>query len=490
MILYNFINKIISMTDNIYPVILCGGFGTRLWPLSRKSYPKQFLKLNSKSKSSLLQQTQNRLRKYEQFSKPILICNEEHRFIVAEQMREIDIKPSSIILEPIGRNTAASIVLAALQSLKFNKNSTLLVLSSDHLMSSNDNFDKGLKKAFELAHKNKIVTFGILPSSANTGFGYIQSKQTLNFNSSDGCEINKFIEKPNLTLAKKFLLDKKFSWNSGMFVFKASTIINEMEKFHPEIINCCKKALEFSEIDLDFKRLDKKLFEACPSFSIDVAVMEKTNIGYVVPLNVNWTDIGNWRSLWEYEPKNKEGNVIEGKVFLEKVKESYFNSSSNKLLVGMGVKDLIVVDTDDVTLVSDKNHAQEVKKLVEKIKQQGMIESEIHKRGFRPWGDYLSIASNEKWQVKLINVRSGESLSMQKHQYRAEHWVVVKGLAEVTIEDKKYILKENQSTFIPLGFKHQLSNPGKENLSIIEVQCGSYLGEDDIIRYDDRYGRK
>ena len=477
------------MFKNINPVILCGGYGTRLWPLSRKSFPKQFLKLNSESQYSLLQQTQNRIKNIKNFSNPILICNEEHRFIVAEQMREIDVNPNSIILEPIGKNTAPSIVLAALQSLNSNKDSILIVLSSDHLMHCDENFNMGLNNALELANSGRIVTFGIKPTSPNTGFGYIQSKKPLNFKLSKGSEINQFIEKPNLIRAKEFLLDERYSWNSGMFVFKASTIISEVKKFHPEIISCCEKALSFCKEDLDFKRIEEKVFSDCPSLSIDVAVMENTKIGSVVPLNIKWTDIGSWKSLWEYEKKNEQGNFIEGKVFLNNVNNSYFNSSRNRLLVGMGVKDLIVVDTDDVTLISDKNNSQEVKNLVEEIKSIGMEEAEIHKTGFRPWGKYLSIARDEFWQVKLIEVKPGHSLSLQKHKYRSEHWVVVKGIAQVRIEDNIFTLKENESTFIPLGLKHQLSNPGEKKLSIIEVQCGTYLGEDDIIRFEDKYGR-
>ena len=478
------------MFKNIYPVILCGGKGTRLWPLSRKSFPKQFLSLNSESKFSLLQQTQIRIKNYKNFSNTIFICNEEHRFLVAEQLREINVTPNSIIIEPVGRNTAPSIVLAALQALKFNKDPILLILSSDHLMSCDENFNIGLQNAFELANDGRIVTFGIKPTSPNTGFGYIQSKKTLNFKTAKGIEIKRFIEKPNLSLAKEFLLDESYSWNSGMFVFKASTIVSEIKKFNPQIINCCENALEYSKEDLDFKRIDEKFFLDCPSYSIDVAVMEKTKIGSVVPLNIKWTDIGSWKSLWEYEKKNEQGNVIEGKVFLNNVNNSYFNSSRNRLLVGMGVKDLIVVDTDDVTLISDKNNSQELKNLVEEIKTIGMVEAENHKTGFRPWGKYLSIASDQSWQVKLIDVKPGHSLSLQKHKYRSEHWVVVKGIAQVRIEDDIFTLKENESTFIPLGLKHQLSNPGKKNLSIIEVQCGTYLGEDDIVRYEDKYGRK
>ncbi len=478
------------MFKNIFPVILCGGNGTRLWPLSRKSLPKQFLSLNSESKYSLLQQTQIRIKNFNNFSNTIFICNEEHRFLIAEQIREINVTPNSIIIEPVGRNTAPSIVLAALQALQSNEDPILLILSADHLMSCDENFNIGLQNAFELANDGRIVTFGIKPTSPNTGFGYIQSKKPLNFKSAKGSEIKRFIEKPNLHLAKEFLLDERYSWNSGMFVFKASTIISEIKKFNPQIINCCENAMEYSKEDLDFKRIDHKVFLDCPSYSIDVAVMEKTKIGSVVPLNIKWTDIGSWKSLWEYEKKNEQGNVIEGRVFLNNVNNSYFNSSRNRLLVGMGVKDLIVVDTDDVTLISDKNNSQEIKNLVKDIKTMGMVEAENHKTGFRPWGKYLSIASDQFWQVKLIDVKPGHSLSLQKHKYRSEHWVVVKGIAQVRIEDNIFTLKENESTFIPLGLKHQLSNPGEKNLSIIEVQCGTYLGEDDIVRYEDKYGRK
>ena len=478
------------MSNNIYPVILCGGYGTRLWPLSRKSFPKQFLSLNSESNYSLLQQTQKRFKDFQNFTNPILICNEEHRFIVAEQMREIDTTPNSIILEPISKNTAPSIILAALQSLKSNENSILLILSSDHLMTCDEKFNIGLQNAFRLANEGRIVTFGIKPNFPNTGFGYIQSKKPLNYLTAEGIEIKKFIEKPNLSLAKEFLLDDKYSWNSGMFVFKASTIISEMEKYYPEIVDYCEKALESVKDDLNFKRIEEKVFADCPSCSVDVAIMEKTDIGFVIPLDINWTDIGSWKSLWEHEKKDEEGNVVNGKVFLNNVKDSYFNSSRNRLLVGLGVEDLIVVDTDDVTFISDKNNSQEVKNLVKEIREKGIVEAENHKTGFRPWGNYLSIASDELWQVKLIKVKPGHSLSLQKHKYRSEHWVVVKGIAQVRIEEKIFKLTENQSTFIPLGLKHQLSNPGQENLSIIEVQCGTYLGEDDIIRYEDNYGRR
>ena len=474
----------------IFPVILCGGSGTRLWPLSRKSYPKQFLQLNSKSQNSLLQETQERLKFTKNIKPPILICNEEHRFIVAEQMRGINVKPDSIILEPFGKNTSASIALGALTAMDIDNEAIILVLASDHLMLCNESYKTSLSNAFELAEKDRLVTFGVKPSSPNTGFGYIESKQPLNFKTLEGSEIGRFIEKPDLEKAKSLVLDSKYSWNSGMFVFKASTILSEIKKFHPDVVSSCTKSINSHTKDLDFKRIDKKAFSECPSISIDVAVMENTNIGSVVPLNTSWTDIGSWKSLWEYETKNQEGNVMEGKVLLNNVYDSYFNSSKNRLLVGLGLKNIVVVDTDDATLICDMNHSQQLKDLVNQIKLSGMEEADNHKMGYRPWGNYLSIASDKFWQVKLIEVKPRQSLSLQKHKHRAEHWVVVKGIAQVRIEDKIFVLNENQSTFIPLGLKHQLSNPGKEKLSIIEVQCGSYLGEDDIIRYEDKYGRK
>ena len=476
--------------NKIYPVILCGGSGSRLWPLSRKSYPKQFLNLTSKSQNSLLQQTQERLKVFKDILPPILICNEEHRFIVAEQMREIDIKPHSIILEPFGKNTSASIALAALSALNSDSEAIILVLASDHLMTCNENFSKSLSNAFKLAEKGRLVTFGVIPSSPNTGYGYIESENPLDYETFEGSNIIKFIEKPSLEKAKSLILNKKYSWNSGMFVFKASTILSEIKRFHPVVVSSCIKALDLHTKDLDFNRIDKNIFSTCPSISIDVAVMENTNIASVVPLNTNWTDIGNWKSLWECEEKNEDGNVTEGKVILRKVSDSYFNSSKDRLIVGLGLKDIIVVDTFDATLICDKNHSQEIKEIVNQIKSSGMDEAENHKKGFRPWGNYLTLAIDQFWHVKIIEVKPGESLSLQKHKYRSEHWVVVKGTALVTIENNEITLKENQSAFIPLGSKHKLANPGKEILSIIEVQCGTYLGEDDIIRFEDRYFRK
>ena len=477
-----------SISNLLLPVIMCGGSGTRLWPVSRKSFPKQFININSDQKKSLLQQTLERLRPLKDSYNPILICNQEHRFIVAEQTREIGIKPLSIILEPESKNTAAAIALAALESSELNEDPILLVLASDHLIKNNRNFLKSLDRAVEIAKKGRLVTFGVIPTSAETGFGYIKSQHPLDSKSLEGSNIETFIEKPNKDLAEKLFLDKKFSWNSGIFVFKSSVIISEMQKYAPEVLNKCNEAMKNSNNDLDFKRIDKTIFKDCPFISIDVAIMEKTKLGSVVPLDAQWSDIGSWKSLWEYEKKNENGNLIQGNVFLKNVKNSFLKSD-NKLIIGIGLKNLIAIDTKDALLISDMDQSQQIKEIINSLKGEGVREAIEHKKGFRPWGNYISIAEGKRWQVKLINVNPGASLSLQKHHHRAEHWVVVRGTAKVKIEKSEKILTENQSTFIPLGSIHQLSNPGKIILSIIEVQSGDYLGEDDIVRFEDKYGR-
>ena len=472
----------------LIPVLLCGGSGSRLWPLSRKSYPKQFLNLNMKSNKSLLQQTQERLLSLKNIKPPILICNEEHRFIVAEQMRGIDVKPSAIILEKEGKNTGPAISLAALKSLEFEQDPILLILSSDHLILNNNNFLKSINSAIDLAKKDRLVTFGVLPTSAETGYGYIESNNELNVKTLKGEIIKKFIEKPDKVLAKKFLSDKRYSWNSGMFVFKANSIIRELQILAPKVYFSCESAIKKATKDLDFQRLDQQAMEHCPSISIDVAIMEKTKLGSVVPLDAQWSDIGTWNSLWESQIKDNEGNLSQGKVLLKDVKNSIFRSES-RLIVGMGVKNLVAVETNDAVLIMNKDKSQEIKGLVTLMKERGLIEASEHKRGFRPWGSYISIASGENWLVKLIEVNPEASLSLQKHNFRAEHWIVVKGTADVRIEDEKTTLNENQSTFIPQGALHQLSNSKKSKLKIIEVQSGSLLSEEDIERFEDRYGR-
>ena len=474
--------------SKIYPVILCGGNGTRLWPLSRNSYPKQFLHLNSKSDKSLLQQTQQRIVSVKNLQDPILICNERHRFIVAEQMRELNIKPNAIILETTGKNTAPAIALAAIKALEIDNDAILLVLSSDHLIKDNKSFLRSINSAINLAKEDKLVTFGIIPTSPETGYGYIESSQKLNTKTLEGSDIKNFIEKPKKNIAEKFLKDKRYSWNSGMFVFKASVILEELEIYSPKVVKYCRDSIKNVVIDLDFLRLDEGYFSKCPSVSIDVAVMEKTKKGSVVPLNANWSDLGSFNSLWDCEEKNNQGNLIQGNVYLKNVKNSFFRSE-NRLLAGLGVTDLIAIDTEDVTLIAKKEFSEEIKELVNEMKNNGYDEASNHKVGFRPWGHYRSIAKESTWQVKIIEVNVGASLSLQKHYYRSEHWIVVQGTALVRVGDMEKILNENQSTYIPVGVKHQLSNPGKTVLRIIEVQSGEYLGEDDIVRYEDKYGR-
>ena len=474
--------------SKIIPVILCGGIGTRLWPLSRKSFPKQFLSISSLNEKSLLQNTQKRLEGIENLIEPILICNREHRFIVAEQMREIKINPNSILLEPFGRNTAPAILLAAFKSLEIEDNPHLLILSADHQIHDDKKFRDLIEIGMSYSEKDKLVTFGVIPRSPEIGYGYIKSEKPFNLQNIEGINISKFIEKPNLEKAKELIKDKSYTWNSGIFLFKAKTIINEIKHLNPEIYDASRKTFENSVMDLDFQRLDKKSFEYCPNISIDIAVMEKTNKGIVLPLDVQWSDIGSWKSVWENSNKDSNGNVIKGNVITQNTENCYLNSDK-KLLVSLGIKDLVIIDTDDATLVAEKNQSEKLKDLVGKLQIQNIKEANSHKKGFRPWGFYLSILEDKRWKVKMIHVNPGSKLSLQMHHHRAEHWVVVKGTAEVEIDGNKLILNENESTYIPLGSKHRLSNIGKTYLELIEVQSGAYLGEDDIIRFEDLYGR-
>ncbi len=472
----------------ILPVILCGGQGTRLWPLSRKSFPKQFLSINNLNKKSLLQNTQQRLEGIKNLIEPILICNSDHRFIVAEQMREININPKSILLEPFGRNTAPAILLAAFKSLETEDNPHLLILSADHQINNAKKFRDLIEIGKIYSEENKLVTFGVVPRSPETGYGYIKSEKPFNLKNFEGLNILEFIEKPNLERAKELIKDKSFTWNSGIFLFKAKTIINEIKNLNPEIYNACKETLSHSLKDLDFQRIDKKSFEDCPNISIDNAVMENTKKGIVLPLDADWSDVGSWKSVWENSNKDILGNVTKGNVFFKETENCYLHSE-NKLLVSLGLKDIVIVDTDDATLVAEKNQSENIKKLVGELQSKSIKEANTHKKGFRPWGFYISVLEDVRWQVKIIHVKPGARLSLQKHHHRAEHWIVVKGTAEVEIENKKSVLTENESTYIPLGLKHRLSNPGKIPLEIIEVQSGSYISEEDIVRYEDNYGR-
>ena len=477
------------MEDNILPVIMCGGTGSRLWPLSRKSFPKQFLSLDDK-KYSLLQNTQLRLQKLKNLNSPILICNEEHRFIVAEQMREIEITPFSILLEPFGRNTAPTITLAALKALelKENEDPIILVLSSDHIINKTENFIKAIKAGVGYAKKDRLVTFGVIPRSPHTGYGYIKSQNPFDLEKISGEKIVEFTEKPNAELAEKFILDKRFSWNSGIFMFKATTILNEFKKYAPLVLELCKESLSKSNFDLDFQRLNKETFKKCPNISIDYSIMEKSNKGTVIPLDAGWSDIGSWESLWENSEKDNNGNVVQGRV-VNLFSNNSFLSSNSRLLVGIGLQNIIAVETNDAILITNKSESQKVKDIVKKLKEIEFSEGEQHLKIFRPWGFYTSIAQESTWQVKMIQVKPNGKLSLQMHHHRSEHWVIVKGRAKVELENKIEYLNENQSIYIPLGSKHRLTNPGKIPLVLIEVQSGSYVGEDDIVRYEDKYGR-
>ena len=465
----------------IVPVILSGGSGTRLWPLSRTFFPKQFI--NLVNDTTLFQDTIMRLPK--EVSEPLIICNEAHRFIVAEQLRQIESGNIGIILEPVGKNTAPAIAIAAMKLLNDNKDPILLVLSSDHLIKNNQKFRYSIMVAKEIAEQKKLVAIGVEPSAAETGYGYIEID---NSDTSEYYNITSFTEKPNQKNAKKYLDSGNYLWNSGIFLFRASVYLRELEKFEPEIYTACKKSSKSVNIDSDFVRLDNIHFRKCPSKSIDYAVMEKTNDAVVVPFNGVWSDIGSWDTLWKAKPKDTNNNVIEGDVILDKVSNSYVYSS-NRLVSATNLSDLIIIDTQDALLVSSKKSSQNINNIVEKLKIDSRSEKDDNRKVYRPWGYFDSIDYGEGFQVKRLFINPGAKLSLQKHQKRAEHWVVVKGIALVTCGEKKYKLTENQSTYIPKGEIHRLENREKNPLEIIEIQTGNYLGEDDIIRLEDDYER-
>ena len=487
---YDYTGKlVINMSNNpVIPVILCGGSGTRLWPLSRKSFPKQYLSLSSLNQRSLLQTTIDRLTGLCNLLNPILICNEEHRFIVAEQMREIDTNPLSILLEPFGKNTAPAITLSALKALENDNDPILLVLSSDHEIKDKEKFLEVINKGFDYAKKGALVTFGVIPTNPNTGYGYIKAESPFLDGEIIGKKIKRFTEKPDYKTALEFVKDKSFTWNSGIFMFKASTILEEIKSFSPQTFESCQETIQKSKFDLEFQRLDNIAFNSCPDISIDIAVMEKTKKGIVLPLDVSWSDIGSWEAVWETSQRDKENNYKRGKIILENTKNCYLRSEK-RLIVGIGLENLIVVETNDAILISDKNQTQKVKDIVKTLKEKKIPEGQSHTKIFRPWGYYESVVEESRWQLKLINVKPGEELSLQMHHHRSEHWIVVKGTAKVEIDSTISVLCENQSTYIPVGAKHRLSNPGKIPLLIIEIQNGAYLGEDDIVRFEDNYGR-
>jgi mannose-1-phosphate guanylyltransferase/mannose-6-phosphate isomerase len=468
----------------IIPVILSGGSGSRLWPMSRAGYPKQFLSLADDD--SMLQATAKRV-KGEAFSAPLLVCNEEHRFIVAEQLRNIDCVAKDIILEPVGRNTAPAVAVAALRLAEENPDALMLVMPSDHVIQDEAAFGEAVNRAAQAANDGALVTFGITPSAPETGYGYI--KHAGQWKSHKGVHsVAQFVEKPDPATAQAYLEDDHYLWNSGIFLFTARAYLNELEGSNPEMVNAAKQALAGSEKDLTFCRLEMEAFASSPSDSIDYAVMEKTTHAAVVPVEMGWSDLGAWSALWDIQPKDESGNATHGDVLLHDTRNSYVHADHGLVAVA-GLDSVIVVATDDAVLVADRNNAQDVKQLVEQLKAQGRDEHSLHTTVHRPWGCYRGIDLGERYQVKRITVQPGEKLSLQMHYHRAEHWVVVSGTAKVTIGDNATLLRENESTYIPMGETHRLENPGKVPLHLIEVQSGSYLGEDDIVRFEDGYGR-
>jgi len=469
----------------LYPVILSGGSGTRLWPLSRAALPKQFLPLISEC--TLFQETLLRLKGCADVAAPFIICNNEHRFLVAEQLRAVNINPLLQVLEPSGRNTAPAAAVAAFAAQEQDDQATLLVLPADHLIQNVSAFHAAIQSASALAQQKWLVTFGIVPRDPATGFGYIKLGDRLGLD-GNRFEVASFVEKPDLEMAKKFLESGNYFWNSGMFVFRASNYLKELHRYRPDIYSAVKHAWKNSKHDMDFCRLDEQDFVACPSESIDYAVMEHTKAAAVVTVDIGWNDIGSWTSLHQMLDQDGKGNVLRGDVYAAETANSYVRAES-RMVATIGVHDLIVVETADAVLVMNKRFAQDVKHTVEYLKQAERTEHLEHRRVYRPWGYYEGIDMGERFQAKRIMVKPGAKLSLQKHQYRAEHWVVVSGYAKVTRGDEILLLQEDQSTYIPMGMKHRLENIGAGSLYLIEIQSGSYLGEDDIVRLDDDYKR-
>jgi mannose-1-phosphate guanylyltransferase/mannose-6-phosphate isomerase len=473
------------MAVEFYPVILSGGSGTRLWPMSRKLLPKQFLALLSKY--TLFQETALRVKPMEGCAAPIVVCNDEQRFLAAGQLREIGVEPSTTILEPLGRNTAPAIAVAALAAREREPDALLLVLPSDHTVTRPEVFRKDAAKALELARAGHLATFGILPHAPETGYGYIERGEPLP-GSNDSWKVASFREKPDRATAESLVASGRFFWNSGMFAFSAARYLEELERLRPEMLAAANQAYAASVRDLDFVRLDRAAFAKCPSDSIDYAVMEKTAVAVVVQTDPGWSDVGTWQALWAVSPQDKAGNVTAGDVHLHDASGCYVRAEKRHVSA-IGVQDLVIVETDDALLVVPKERSQDVKEAVGRLDALSRTEHVSHTRVYRPWGYYESIDAGERFQVKRIMVKPGEALSLQMHHHRAEHWVVVSGTARVTRGEEQLLVSENESTYIPVGVKHRLENPGKVPLYLIEVQSGGYLGEDDIVRFEDRYKR-
>ena len=470
--------------EMLIPLILSGGSGTRLWPVSRKNLPKQFLALAGKG--TLFQQTLARTRQLPDVAAPIVVASDDHRFLAADQLLASGIDNATIVLEPLARNTAPAIALGALQALDRDPDAVLLVLPADHLIGDTAAFVQAVTQALPLAAQGWLATFGIRPDRPETGFGYIRRAEAID---AHAYRVAEFVEKPALATAQSYLADGGYDWNSGMFLFKAVRYLDELAEHAPAMLAAVREAHAKATTDLDFVRIDRDAFARVPDDSIDYAVMEKTRRAAVIPVSCAWSDIGSWSALWLTGDKDADGNLREGDTLAVATHNSLLRSHDRHLLATVGVDNLVVVTTPDATLVAHRDAAQDVKKIVEQLKAAGRSEHSLHRVVHRPWGHYDSLEEGERFQVKRIVVKPGASLSLQKHHHRAEHWIVVSGTAEVTCDDKVFLLGENQSTYIPLGSKHRLRNPGKVPLELIEVQSGSYLGEDDIVRYDDVYGR-
>ena len=465
--------------SSIQPVILSGGSGTRLWPLSREAYPKQFLPLAGEL--TMLQATWKRVAPIAARG-PLVIANEEHRFVAAEQLQQVGAEPAAIILEPVGRNTAPAIAVAALEATRDGGDALLLVLPSDHVINNETAFSSAVQAAAAAAEAGKLVTFGIVPTGPETGYGYIKAADGQGLRA-----VERFVEKPDLGTATRYVSSGQYYWNSGMFLFKASRYLQELERFQPAMLAGSRRAWQQARRDADFTRLDKEAFTAVPSDSIDYAVMEKTADAVVIPLDAGWNDVGSWTALRDVSQQDGDGNAHQGDVIAIDCRNTY--AYAQRLVALVGLDDVVVVETDDAVLVGKADRMQEVKTVVAQLKAEGRSEATWHRKVYRPWGAYDSIDNGERFQVKRITVKPGGTLSLQMHHHRAEHWIVVSGTAEVTRGDEVILLSENQSTYIPLGVTHRLRNPGKLPLELIEVQSGSYLGEDDIVRFEDTYGR-
>jgi len=467
----------------LHPIILSGGSGSRLWPLSRAAFPKQLLPLLSEH--SILQETILRLNGLDQLAPPSVVCNQEHRFLVAEQLREIDITPQTIMLEPMARNTAPAITAAALQ---LAPDDLMLVLPADHLIAGVPPFHQAINQAITAARQGYLVTFGIKPRSAETGYGYIQCGAAIDAE-DDSHQVKRFVEKPDAVTAQQYVESGDYFWNSGIFVFGVRHFLDAMEHYCPDVLKACRAAVQNGHHDLDFFRLDKTAFSESPSISVDFAVMEKTDKAAVVPVEMGWSDVGSFSALWEATPKDEEGNATMGEVYLQDARNCYIKAEKC-VVAAVGVEDLIIVETADAVLVAHKDHDQDVKKIVERLQQDGRTEHQTHRKVYRPWGTYEGVETGERFQVKRLIVKPGQQSSLQRHFHRSEHWVVVSGTAEVTIEDKVHFVLENESIYIPQTAQHRIHNPGRIPLHLIEVQSGAYLGEDDIVRTEDNYGRE